>query len=378
MNTRPKIKLEKGEHRQQQVVWVRLAYNTEITERLRTIFPMFWSRTKGCWYIHETDFDLGNFFTTLKDLAYIDYSALKPKAKPFMPHAIKRDYSYRNFIQLPTKYIDKLIQKRYSESTIRTYSAYFKDFLHHFKGHKIDELSKDEINTYIKQLVEEDHISGSQQNQRINAIKFYYEKILEREKFLYQIDRPKKSKQLPRVLSKNEVKEIIMHCDNIKHRCILSLIYSAGLRRNELINLKISEIESERGLIKIKDAKGKKDRYSLLSPAILNQLREYYKKYRPRYWLFEGNSPRSQYSATSIANILNEAASKARVKRRVTPHMLRHSFATHLLEQGTDLRYIQELLGHGSSKTTEIYTHVTNKNIGKIKNPLDDLFNDST
>ncbi|HYQ58459.1 MAG TPA: site-specific tyrosine recombinase/integron integrase [Draconibacterium sp.] len=378
MNTRPQIKLEKGEHRQQQVVFVRFAFNREISELVKDTLPVRWSRTHGCWYIARENFDLGIFFATLKDLAYIDYSALNTKAKPYMPYAIKRDYSYRDFIQLPPKYIDKLIQKRYSESTIRTYSAYFKDFLHHFKGHKIDELNKDEINAYIRQLVEENHISASQQNQRINAIKFYYEKILEREKFLYQIDRPKKSKQLPRVLSKNEVKEIIKHCGNIKHRCILSLIYSAGLRRSELINLKISEIESERGLIKIKDAKGKKDRYTLLSPALLNQLREYYKQYRPRYWLFEGNSPRSQYSATSIANILNEAAYKARIKRRVTPHMLRHSFATHLLEQGTDLRYIQELLGHGSSKTTEIYTHVTNKNIGKIKNPLDDLFNDST
>nr|WP_321356984.1 site-specific tyrosine recombinase/integron integrase [uncultured Draconibacterium sp.] len=378
MNTRPQIVLNRGEHRQRKVIFLHFAYNAKINELLRETTQVYWSRTHRCWYLIEKDFDLGSFFVRFKDLAYIHYSALKSGAKPYMPHVLKRDYSYRNFIQLPSKYTDKLIQKRYSESTIRTYSAYFKDFLHHFNGHKIDELSIEEINTYIKQLVEEEHISASQQNQRINAIKFYYEKILEREKFLYQIDRPKKSKQLPQVLSKNEVKEIIKHCSNIKHRCILSLIYSAGLRRSELINLKISEIESERGLIKIKDAKGKKDRYTLLSPALLNQLREYYKQYRPRHWLFEGNSPRSQYSTTSIANILNEAAYKARIYRRVTPHMLRHSFATHLLEQGTDLRYIQELLGHGSSKTTEIYTHVTNKNIGKIKNPLDDLFNDST
>ncbi|WP_347841526.1 site-specific tyrosine recombinase/integron integrase [uncultured Draconibacterium sp.] len=378
MNTRPQIILQKGIHHAQQVIFVLFDYNKELKKHLRELTPAMWSKTYNCWYIKESDFNLNFFFVKFSELAYIDYSELKKPLNKVLQPTARRDYTYRNSIKLPKPYSDKLIQKRYSESTQRTYSAYFKDFLHFFRDVDINDLSKDDINDYMLKLVAEDKISASEQNQRINAIKFYYEKILEREKFLYHIDRPRRSRQLPKVLSKSEVKEIIKQCNNLKHKCILSLIYSAGLRRSELINLKVTEIYSERRLIKIADAKGNKDRYTLLSDALLNMLRDYYKQFRPKFWLFEGNTNGSQYSATSIANILKEAARKARIYRRVTPHMLRHSFATHLLEQGTDLRYIQELLGHSSTKTTEIYTHVTNKNISNIKNPLDELFNDST
>jgi integrase/recombinase XerD len=378
LNTRPQIILEYGTHSQKNVVFLRFNFHQEIINLLKETMPVRWSKNNSCWYIDKSDFDLHTFYETFKELAFINYSALKTKKEAYVSDEKKRDYSYRKTIKLPEKYTDKLIQKRYSESTIRTYSAYFKDFIYYFKDLVLDDITKEEINDYMGYLIQHEQISASEQNQRINAIKFYFDKILEREKLLYSIDRPRKRNSLPSVLSKNEVKQIIKHCNNLKHRCILALIYSAGLRRSELINLKISDIATERGLIKITDAKGKKDRYTLLSTPLLDQLREYYKKHRPQFWLFEGNSPRSQYSATSIGNILREAAKRAQINKRVTPHMLRHSFATHLLEQGTDLRYIQELLGHESSKTTEIYTHVTNRNIGKIKNPLDDFFSDST
>lgn len=186
-------------------------------------------------------------------------------------------------------------------------------------------------------------MSVSQQNQRINAIKFYYEKILGRGKEYYEIYRPKKEYKLPKVLSKNEIKMILASCNNIKHYCILMLIYSAGLRRSELIQLKISDIDSERMILNIRGSKGKKDRMSLLSENVLKILRNYYKEYKPKEYLFEG-AKGGKYSATCIANILRNAALKAGIKKSVTPHMLRRSFATHLLEQGTDLRYIQELL----------------------------------
>ena len=161
--------------------------------------------------------------------------------------------------------------------------------------------------------------------------------------------------------------------NNIKHRCILMLIYSAGLRRSELINLKISDIDSERMVVHIKGAKGKKDRISLLSENILHLLRDYYKIYKLRIYLFEGATG-EKYSSSSVANSLKKSAQRAGIKKRVTPHVLRHSFAAHLLEQGTDLRYIQESLGHNSSKTTEIYTHVSKKAIDRIRNPIDDFF----
>ncbi len=273
------------------------------------------------------------------------------------------------------KYHRLLIQKRYSKNTQKVYLNYFSDFCRKFGSGHIDHISKEKINAYICELIRERNISASQQNQRINAIKFYYEKVLGREKEYYELHRPHKEHRLPKVLSKNEVKGILSSCVNLKHKTILMLIYSAGLRRSELIDLKISDIDSERMVINIMGAKGKKDRISLLSKNMLSLLRSYYKAYRPKKYLFEGQAG-GKYSPTSIANILKKAAIKAGIRKTVTPHMLRHSFATHLLEQGTDLRYIQELLGHSSSKTTEIYTHVSKKAIDQIKNPVDDFFED--
>ena len=271
------------------------------------------------------------------------------------------------------KYKDLLIQKRYSPNTQDIYFSYFKDFCVHFQYKILEEITTAQINGYILDLIKSKSISISQQNQRINAIKFYYEKVLGREKEYYELHRPRKEKKLPKVLSKNEIKRIFYETKNIKHKCILMLIYSAGLRRSELLNLKPTDIDSERMVIHINGAKGKKDRISLLSDNLLQLLRQYYKEYRPKEYLFVGQKG-GMYSAASVANILKKAASKAGIKKTVTPHMLRHSFATHLLEQGTDLRYIQELLGHSSSKTTEIYTHVSKKAIDKIKNPMDDFF----
>jgi len=272
-----------------------------------------------------------------------------------------------------TEFKNRLVQKRYSRNTQNIYCNYFKDFADYFKDDELEKITVEQINAYILELIQTKIISISQQNQRINSIKFYYEKILGRDKQYYALHRPKKEHRLPKVLSKNEIKKILTSCNNIKHRCILMLIYSAGLRRSELINLKISDIDSERMVIIIVGAKGKKDRISLFSENMLKLLREYYREFKPEKYLFEG-AKGGKYSPTSIANILKNAARKAGVNKTVTPHMLRHSFATHLLEQGTDLRYIQELLGHNSSKTTEIYTHVSKKDIDKIRNPVDDFF----
>jgi len=258
------------------------------------------------------------------------------------------------------KYKDLLIQKRYSKNTIKTYCGYFQDFCNYFKNDNLKEITTENINNYILHLIKSKNISISQQNQRINAIKFYFEKVLNRQKQFYNLHRPKKEHKLPKVLSKNEVKKILDSSTNIKHKSILMLIYSAGLRRSELLNIRISDIDSERMVINIRGAKGNKDRISLLSNNTLNLLREYYKEFK--------------HSPTSVSNILKKAVAKAGINKKVTPHVLRHSFATHLLEQGTDLRYIQELLGHSSSKTTEIYTHVSKRAIDKIKNPIDEFF----
>ena len=375
------ITLRKAHHRHQNVIMLRFDYDVELADRAKQLEGARWSQTMKSWYIPERLFDLHSFFEAFQGTGLYRLFGVETEYPPSNSGSEKkkvRAYPHRIFIKLPKGYLEKLEQKRYSDSTIRTYCAYFKDFIHHFGEHPLDSIDTEAINQYIHGLVKNEHISASQQNQRINAIKFYYEKVVDGERLSLSIDRPRKSNPLPSVLSKSEVQQIITKCSNIKHKCILSLIYSAGLRRSELIHLKLKDIDSQRGLIRIEGAKGKKDRHSLLSAPLLLQLRVYYKKYKPKTWLFEGPVIGTPYSPTSVAKILYEASAKAGIRRRVTPHMLRHSFATHLLEQGVDLRYIQELLGHGSSKTTEIYTHVSKNYIEKIKNPLDDIFIDST
>ena len=187
------------------------------------------------------------------------------------------------------------------------------------------------------------------------------------------MERPRREHKLPNVLSKEEVAAILHVLPNQKHRTMLSLIYACGLRRGELLNLKPENIDSKRHLLIILKAKGKKDRVVPISDKVITMLREYYKIYKPKIWLFEGQSTAEQYSESSLQEVLKNAIQKAGIKKPVTLHWLRHSYATHLLEAGTDLRYIQELLGHKSSKTTEIYTHVSEKSLQKISSPFDNL-----
>lgn len=196
---------------------------------------------------------------------------------------------------------------------------------------------------------------------------------MRKRKFPYEIKRPRKDKKLPVVLSKEEVAGILSSVENLKHRAILMLVYSAGLRVSEVVKLKLADIDNNRMLIHIKGAEGKKDRYAMLSKMALETLREYWGQYKPEQWLFEGVRKGRHLSTRTVEKILEHARERAGIIKAVTVHTLRHSFATHLLEAGTDLRYIQELLGHANSKTTEIYTHVSAKNIGQIKSPLDSL-----
>ena len=316
----------------------------------------------GSAYIASAAFSLPDFYDRYSPHAYIDYSRVYVRhPKP------QREYT------LPEGYLELLEQKRYSPSTIKTYRAYFSDFMEYHKGRNIDRLKVADINKYILYLVNEKKISVSQQNMRINAIKFYYEQVKGGQRQYYGgITRAKEYKSLPEVLSRNEVSHILSCLSNPKHRCMISLIYSAGLRRSELLNLTPKDIISERMLVRIM-GKGRKCRYSLLSEKLLKDLREYFKEYRPQKWLFEGEKPGEQYSASALVKVLKEAASRAGIKHRVHVHMLRHSFATHLLEQGTDLRTIQELLGHNDIKTTSIYLHVTSAHKSSIPNPLDTL-----
>jgi integrase/recombinase XerD len=380
LNTRPQIKLEYGTHHRQEVVLVRFKYNLPIKDRLKERFGAYWSRTHGCWLIIKDEFDLHLFFEGLRDLGYIDYSELKKfKKTEYNKDSTpgKRiNYQHRKTTKLPKGYLDKLEQKRYSASTIKLYVAYFQDFIHFFEPRDIDSLNKHEINSYILFLIREQKISPSHQNQVISAIKFYYEKVLDLPKEYYNLERPRKQFQLPKVLSEQEVLRILEATVNLKHKTLLATIYSAGLRRSELINLRKEDVDFDKNIIFIRGAKGKKDRITILSDENARLMKEYLKQFRPKYWMFE-SPERKKYSTSSISRVLNKAVVIAGLNKRVTPHMLRHSFATHLLEQGVDMRYIQNLLGHESTKTTEIYTHVTRKSLNRIRSPLDRILEDN-
>lgn len=264
-----------------------------------------------------------------------------------------------------------LVVRKYSPKTIKSYIHYNKDFLGYVRK-KPNEITNEDVKDYLFYLVEEKEVSASTLNTVINALKFYYGEVLKRG-FVYELKRPKKDKKLPVVLNQEEISKILSSITNIKHRLILMLIYSAGLRVSEVVKLKPGDIDDERKLIHIKGGKGRKDRYTMLSEVATEMIRRYLKEYGQSIWLFSSQDKEKHITTRTVEKIFSNACRKANIKKNATVHSLRHSFATHLLERGTDLRYIQELLGHKSSKTTEIYTHVSNKDIGKIKSPLDSL-----
>lgn len=263
--------------------------------------------------------------------------------------------------------------KRYSESTVKTYVMAITTFLRFIKPKTSAEATNEDMQRFVYQYMIPRKLSFSYQNQAVNAAKLYFKTIRGSVLITEQLERPRSEHRLPNVLSKEEILCLLRASRNQKHRTMLSLIYACGLRRGELLNLKPENVDSLRHLLLILNAKGKKDRVIPISDKVIDMLREYYKIYRPKTWLFEGQNGGDKYSESSLQEVLKVALMKAGIKKPVTLHWLRHSYATHLLEAGTDLRYIQELLGHKSSKTTEIYTHVSEKSLHKISSPFDNL-----
>lgn len=282
-----------------------------------------------------------------------------------------------SFKSVPIEFLKYMHLKGYSDNTIATYYYFVLRFINCYKQNKIEEINNfrsDIINKYHELMQGEKDYSFATLNQSVNAIKLYYKGYAKRELDIKDVVRPKIGKQLPKVWSKEEIAMLFGSVENIKHKALLALLYGSGLRIGETLNLRVNDIDSHRMRIRILAGKGNKDRYSIIGSFILNTLREYYKEYKPTEYLFEGQFG-GKYSATSAGRVLANAIQKSGVPRRGGLHSLRHSFATHLLESGTDIRYIQELLGHNSSKTTDIYTHVSNKHLRDIKSPLDDLDN---
>lgn len=334
-----------------------------------------WSQHYNMAYIPKTKENMGIVFNTFKGLVWINYNRFLSN-RPINRNNEEVDVQwFRNRITVPEyrlcpeEYLLKLELKKYANSTVKTYTIFFEMFINHYKDRELKTLDESDIRAYLQKLIQK-KVSNSYLNQTINAIKFYYEIVLGMPNRFYEIERPRKEYKLPQVISKEEILSIIENTTNLKHRCVVQLLYGSGLRRSELINLKITDIDSKRMLIKVKDGKGNKDRLTLLSLNALKDLRLYFKEWKPKEFLFEGRKG-GKYSAESIVKVVKRAADKAGIRQNISPHTLRHSFATHLLESNVDLRQIQVLLGHGSSKTTEIYTHVATNTFKTIKNPLD-------
>jgi len=334
-----------------------------------------WSKAYNMAYITNTKANLGIVFSTFKGIVWINYNRfltnkpIKPKNEIVNVDWFRKRNPIPNYRLCPEEYLLKLELKRYANSTVRTYVSFFEMFINYHKDKELHSIDESDIRAFLQSLIKKE-ASNSYINQAINAIKFYYEVVLGMPNRFYAIERPRKESKLPKVISKKEVLTMIEHTNNLKHRCIVQLLYGSGLRRSELLNLRIHDIDSTRMLVRVEGSKGNKDRLTLLSKTALVDLRRYYTKYEPKVFLFEGKEG-MKYSGASVLKIVKTAAEKARVRISVTPHVLRHSFATHLLESGTDLRQIQVLLGHGSSKTTEIYTHVATNTFETIRNPLD-------
>jgi integrase/recombinase XerD len=274
--------------------------------------------------------------------------------------------------ELTSKFKQKLILQRYADSTVRSYVNCVSKFLKAFEKYELKNVNEQNIENYISHLLTTEQISDSYQKQMLGSIGKFFELLYDRKLNLYSLYPKRKKTTLPKFISQHEVKQMFRVCTNLKHLCILKLLYGGGLRLSEVLNLKIADIDSNNMLIHILDAKGKKDRNVMLPHTLLADLRNYFKEYKPQVYLFEGQT-KAQYSAKSVQNIVKNMAKRAGISKNVTPHVLRHSFATHLIENGTDIRFVQDLLGHGSIKTTEIYTHITDVSKSKIKSPLDQL-----
>lgn len=369
-----KISLASFTHRNAEQIAIRFPFNKEVKLHLYKLENVKWSQTHHTFYVLK---NVENQRLLLQHLREKDWEIDSSKLLKQAEEQTKSN-SGISLPELSLKMTESLgrfkkwmQQKRLSENTITTYLDVTRLFLRYLQLKNGREITINLIESFNYEHIVQAGKSISYQNQCINGIRKYMDYIgMELERF--QLERPKVPKRLPEILSLEEVKGILNCTGNLKHKTLLSLIYSAGLRIGEALNMKPVDIDSKRMLIHIKNAKGKKDRCTLLSVHFLKLLREYYQVYQPKTYLFEGQDG-GKYSSSSARNILRVAVAKNRIKKHVTLHTLRHSFATHLLENGTDLRYIQFLLGHANPKTTMIYTHVSETSVQKIKNPFDDL-----
>lgn len=352
------IKYEAANHVGKEVIFIHFVKNAELNQRIKKLIGVKWSSSRKAWYVNDNNYYRALFKITNK---------LKVG---------KEVLSHIDEINQPalSKMVEILQLKAYSKNTINTYRNEFAQLLYALKERNVDELDAERLRSYFLYCVNELKLSENTLNSRINAIKFYFEVVIKREKFFFEIPRPKKPSILPKVLSANDIKKIFEATTNLKHNTMLKICYGMGLRVSEIVKLKIKDIDSERMQAFIERAKGKKDRYVNLPESILEQLRSYYLEFKPKVYLFEGQYG-GEYSIRSAQKVFTDALKKAKINKSIGIHGLRHSFATHLMENGTDAIFIQKLLGHNDIKTTLKYIHVSKKDVKNIKSPLDSIGN---
>jgi site-specific recombinase XerD len=387
-------------HRQQECIGIYFEKNAIIQKAIQKGAGAKWSKTHTCWYVPLSKNDYGKLSKVLKTNGDIKNDELREyllQKKDRKATTISGDQkpaailprqnikarapgqsgmvSKENLDEF-SEYKNRLLLKGYSSSTVRTYCNEFHIFLQSLKNHKAKELTPPQLQRYILYCIDTLKLSENTVHSRMNALKFYYEQILHKEKMFFEIPRPKKPLLLPKLLNETELRKLFNALTNKKHKAMLFTAYSAGLRVSEVANLKIADIDSQRMQIFIERAKGKKDRYVNLSPILLDILRNYHKEYvpKPKVYLFESEQTFSAYPARTIQQIFSNAKNKAGIKKDVGIHSLRHSFATHLLDKGTDIKFIKDLLGHFNIKTTEIYLHVSKEKLVNIISPFDDLW----
>ncbi len=392
-----KVTLKPLLHRENDCIGIYFPKNNALQSLVQHKTGAKWSRTHTCWYVPMNKENYERLCRALKGKVMIENESLKTflrsrkeKSIPATPIGSQQPNAEKpktaqspkvtpitceeNIIALQ-KFRQMLVLKGYSSSTARTYTNEFIQFLNAIKNKPAPEMTEQRVKDYLEYCYNTLHLSENTLHSRINALKFYYEQILKREKFFWDIPRPKKPFLMPNVLGENEIARLFNAVANLKHKAILFTAYSAGLRVSEVTALQIKHVDSDRMQLLIKDAKGKKDRYVALSPIVLDILRSYLKNCnpKPKLYVFEGATQGQPYSNRSAQKIFQMAREKAHIQKDISFHGLRHSFATHLLEKGIDVKFIQEILGHFDIKTTMRYLHVRKEQLVNIVSPLDDL-----
>jgi len=363
------ITLKKAIHRKKICLIVIFPYNDILISKIKQLKGYAWSQTRKGWYTNYSIEAINIIKQVFKNDAKVRLDSSIYKTFSIRPERKQRNISEGNK-EIIRQYVKYLKGKCYSESTIKTYFTFVADFFNYIQNTPLETLTNRTVEKFIEDVFVPRKYSVSTHRQFISAIKLFKAfypacKIDE-----IQLKRPKKSKILPIVLSKEEIIDLLRYTRNLKHRAALAMIYSAGLRISELLNLQLKHIDIDRRQIIVKNSKGRRDRNIILAQSFIPLMLNYVTSYNPKIYFIEGK-PYQKYSAESVRGFLKRSCIMAGINKRVTPHTLRHSYATHLLENGIDLRYIQELLGHAKPETTMIYTHVSKKDLLKIESPLD-------